>query len=76
MVIRRSLFEKIGEFPVHRIGGTLWYNKIYKMGIRTVAPSEDYAIDRGWRRGTNFSLPIEVKKILLDGIEVHFEEKQ
>lgn len=76
MVISRELFNKIGEFPVHRIGGTLWYNKIYKMGIRTVAPAQDYAIDRGWRKGTNFSIPIQVKKVLLDGSEVHFEEKQ
>lgn len=76
MVIPRGLFEKIGEFPIHRIGGTLWYNKMYKMGIRTVAPEKDYAIDRGWRHGTNFTIPIEVKKTLLDGTEIHFEEEQ
>lgn len=76
MVIPRELFYKVGEFPMHRIGGTLWYNKIYKMGIRTVAPPEDLAYDRGWRKGLNFSLPIEVKKTLLDGSEIHFELPQ
>lgn len=76
MVISRELFYKIGEFPVHRIGGTLWYNTLYKMGIRTVATSVDYAIDRGWRKGVNFSIPIEVKKTLLDGSEIHFELPQ
>lgn len=76
MVIPRELFYKIGEFPIHRIGGTIWYNKMYKMGVRTVAPKEDFATDIGWRRGVNFSVPIQVKKILTDGSEIHFEEPQ
>jgi len=76
MVIHRDLFYSIGEWPVHRIGGTIWYNKIYKLGIKTVAPPTDLAYDRGWRKGLNFSIPIEVKKKLLDGSEIHFEEKQ
>lgn len=76
LVIKRSLFEEIGEWPVHRIGGTIWYNKIYKMGIRTVAPPTDLAIDRGWRSGVNFNIPVEVKKRLLDGSYVHFELPQ
>lgn len=76
LVISRELFYKIGEWPVHRIGGTIWYNKIYKMGIKTVAPPSDLAYDRGWRHGVAFNIPIEVKKKLLDGSEVHFEEKQ
>src|SRR3990167_7022153 len=76
MVIRRELFHKIGDFPVHKKGGTLWYNRIYKMGIRTVAPKEDLAVDLGWRKGLNFNTNIEVKKKLLNNSEVHFEEKQ
>jgi len=76
MVLPRKLFEKIGDFPVHRIGGTIWYNKLMSMEIKTVATPKDYAIDRGWRQGVNFSIPIEVKKKLLDGTEVHFEEAQ
>ena len=76
LVIYRDLFYQIGEWPVHRIGGTVWYNKIYKLGIKTVAPPTDLAYDRGWRKGLNFSIPIEVKKKLLDGSEIHFEEKQ
>lgn len=76
MVIHRDLFYQIGEWPVHRIGGTIWYNKIYKLGIKTVAPPTDLAYDRGWRKGLNFSIPIEVKKKLLDGTEVSFHEPQ
>ena len=76
LVISRELYEKIGEWPVHKKGGTLWYNKIYKMGIKTVAPENDLAADRGWRKGLNFNIPIEVKKSLLDGSVIHFEEKQ
>lgn len=76
MVIPRELFYEIGEWPVHRIGGTLWYNKIYKMGIKTVAPPADLAYDRGWRHGVNWNVPIEVKKRLLDGSEISFEIPQ
>lgn len=76
LVISRKLFEEIGEWPIHRIGGTLWYNKIYGMGIKTVAPPTDLAYDRGWRHGVNFSIPIEVKKKLLDGTEVSFHLPQ
>lgn len=76
MVIRRETFNRIGDFPVHRIGGTVWYNKLYRMGIRTVAPPVDLASDMGWRKGVNFSIPIEVTKTLTDGSVVHFEEEK
>ena len=76
LVIPRDFFYEIGEWPVHRIGGTIWYNKIYQMGIKTVAPPSDLAHDRGWRHGLNFDMKIEVKKKLLDGSEIHFELPQ
>ena len=76
LVIPRELFNEIGEWPIHRIGGTLWYDKILKMGIKTVAPPTDLAYDRGWRHGVNFSIPIEVKKKLLDGSEISFHLPQ
>lgn len=76
LVISRELFNEIGEWPIHRIGGTLWYNAMYKKGIRTVAPPVDLAQDRGWRQGVNFSVPITVKKVLLDNSEMHFELPQ
>ena len=76
LVMRREDFYAVGEWAHHRIGGTLWYDKIRSMGMRTIAPPNDLAGDRGWRHGVNFSIPIEVKKILLDGSQVNFEEKQ
>src|SRR3990167_4226272 len=76
LVISRELFYEIGEWPIHRIGGTIWYNKIYKMGIKTVAPPSDLAHDRGWRHGVAFNISIEVKKKLLDGSEVSFHLPQ
>ena len=76
LVISRELFYKIGEWPVHRVGGTIWYNRLYKMGIKTVAPPADLAHDKGWRHGVAFNMKIEVKKKLLDGSEIHFEEAQ
>lgn len=76
LVIRREDFYKIGEWPHHRIGGTLWYNTLKSKGYMTIAPPKDLAGDRGWRHGLNFDIPIEIKKTLLDGTEVHFEEQQ
>lgn len=76
MVLPRTLWQKVGEFPIHRIGGSLWYNQLAKLGIRTIAPPEDLALDRGWRQGVNFRRTIEVKKLLLDNSEVHFELPQ
>lgn len=76
MVIRREDFYAIGEWPHHKKGGTLWYNKMFRMGYRSIVPIEPLAQDRGYRHGVNFNIPIEVKKILLDGSELHFEDKQ
>lgn len=76
MVFRKEDWKKLGEFPVHRIGGSIWYTKNFRAGWRFVAPPEDLAIDRGHRKGVNFSIPIIVKKTLLNGEEVHFEDIQ
>lgn len=76
MVIRRSDFDFLGDFPHHRIGGSLWFTKMFRAGYRSIAPPEDLAVDAGFRRGVNFVVPIEVKKTLLDGSFIHFEEKK
>jgi GT2 family glycosyltransferase len=76
MVMRREDWPKLGEFPNHRIGGSIWYTKNFREGWWFVAPPEDLAGDMGWRHGTNFHIPIEVKKVLLTGEEIHYEEKQ
>ena len=76
MVIRKEDFYTIGEWPLHRIGGSIWFTKMFRMGYRAIAPPEDLALDAGWRAGTNFTIPIEVKRKLLDGTEIHLEEKQ
>lgn len=76
MVMKAESWPELGEFPNHRKGGSLWYTKNFRAGWWFVAPPEDMAIDRGWRRGTNFSIPIKVEKRLLTGKIVNFEEKQ
>lgn len=72
MVMRKEDFPKLGEFPHHRIGGSLWYTKNFRAGWRFTAPPQDLAVDRGWRKGVNFSIPIKVKKVLLDNSEADF----
>ena len=72
LVIRREDFAVMGDWPHHRIGGTIWYNLLKQKGYTTIAPPKDLAGDRGWRHGLNFDIDIEVKKTLLDGSEVDF----
>lgn len=72
MVMRREDFSKLGEFPQHRIGGSIWYTKNFREGWRFVAPPEDLACDRGWRHGVAFQIPIKVVKTLLNKTEVDF----
>lgn len=74
LVIRRKDFYAIGEWPIHRVGGSIWYNKLINMGYNCIAPPKDLVTDLGWKHGVNSS-GIQVKKILLDGSEVYFEEK-
>lgn len=76
MVLRKEDWEKLGDFPVHRIGGSIWYTKNFREGWRFVAPPEDLAGDMAHRKGVNFTIPIEVKQTLLDGSKIFFHEKQ
>ncbi len=76
MVLKKDDWPKLGEFPVHRIGGSIWYTKNFRAGWRFVAPPNDLAVDKGWRKGVNFSIPIKVEKKLLTGKIINFEEKQ
>lgn len=75
MVLKRKDWQKLGEWPVHRIGGSLWFTKAFRDGWRFVAPAEDMAIDHGHRKGVNFTIPIRVEKQLLNGEMVSFHEK-
>jgi glycosyltransferase involved in cell wall biosynthesis len=75
MIMRTSDWPKLGEFPNHKKGGSLWYTKNFREGWRFTAPPVDMAFDMGFRHGTNFNIPIQVIKKLTDGSEIHFEEK-
>lgn len=74
MVMRRESFYDIGEFLHHRIAGSIWFTKMFRMGYRTIAPPEDLAIDRGWRKGVAFNIPIKVAQTLLDGSVIDYAE--
>lgn len=74
LIVRKEDWPKLGEWPVHRIGGSKWFTKNFREGWRFTAPPENVARDAGWRSGVNFSIPIEVKKTLLNGADINFEE--
>ena len=75
LVIKRKDFYTIGQWPHHTLGGSMWYNKLANLGYKFIAPPADLVQDMGWKRGLNLRIPIQVKKTLLDGSEIHFEEK-
>ena len=78
LVIRREDFYAIGEWPHRLLSGTKWYNNAEKIGYTSIAPPNNLAEDAGRRRGISLSIRthirVPIKKILLDGSEVHFQE--
>jgi glycosyltransferase involved in cell wall biosynthesis len=73
LVVRKQDFYAIGEWPIHHIGGTLWYETMLGKGYTTICTPKNMVNDHGWGKGAR-GLKIQVKKIVLNGEEVHFEQ--
>lgn len=72
MVMKREVFEDVGEFPHHRIGGSAWHRWMHLRGYLVIVPKEDFAVHTGYRHGVTWQKPIKVEKTLLDGSTVNF----
>lgn len=72
MVITMEKFRDIGDIPHHRIGGSIWYRKMTRMGYLVVIPPKDMVTHLGYRNGVVWQKHIEVKKTLLNGDKVDF----
>lgn len=73
LVVKRDDFYKIGEWRIHHIASDFWYKTMIEMGYTTICTPTNLVNDLGWGKGPK-NLTIKVKKILLDGTEIHFEQ--
>lgn len=69
-MIRYEDMKEIGEFPLHRIGGSYYTNKLVRAGFCTAVTPVDMAEDAGFRKGFNISEDIDFKKTLHNGEEL------
>jgi len=76
ILVDRKDYELIGPFSTHRIAGTHWHFKMKDMGYTVVLPPKNKAIHLGSEGGTNYNVPIEVKKTLLNDDIIDFSCKQ
>lgn len=84
IVIDRDLYNKLGRFIYHPIGGTYWYDRVNKeLGYHVLIPKENYVVDLGLKDGFIHILygghverikDSHVDKILTNGDVIHFEE--
>jgi len=77
MVMRREVFDEVGTFPLHRIGGSYFVDNLVRAGYLTILPPEKYrglAKDCGLRRGYNLKAHVDFVKTLTDKSKKHYEQ--
>ena len=72
MVLKRETLMEIGEFPHHRIAGTIWHRRMNRLGYMVIIPPEDLAVHLAFRSGVDWKKQISVKRKMLNGEEVDF----
>lgn len=72
MLMRREDWLAIGEFPHHRIGGSVWHRIMVNKGYMVIIPPVDMVEHLAWRKGINWRKPAVIKRTLLNGEEVDF----
>lgn len=72
MVMKRETWQEIGEFPHHRIGGSIWHRLMVRAGYLVICPPRDMVEHIGWRKGINWKKPAQIERKLLNGEIVDF----
>lgn len=72
MIMKPEFYRDIGDMPHHRIGGSIWFRKMTRMGYLVVVPPEDMVTHLGYRNGVNWLKGIQVEKKLSNGEKVNF----
>jgi hypothetical protein len=65
-------YKDSGEFPHHRVGGSIWQRRMIRNGYLVIAPLENYVEHLGEGKGINFIKQFYVNKILLNGETINF----
>lgn len=72
-MIRRADMLEVGEFPLHRIGGSYYTNKLVRKGFITAVTPVDMAEDVGFRKGFDLSKDFDFKKTLHNGEQLEVD---
>lgn len=75
MVMRKEMWQDIGEFPHHRIGGSVWHRLMVSKGYLVIIPPVDLVEHMAWRRGVNWAKPAIIERVLLNGEKIDFNYK-
>lgn len=78
MIMTHQIWKDVGEFPHHRISGTIWHRVASHKGYMFIAPPVDYVDHVAFRHGVNWHLKTPVEKKLLNGeiVDFHFQNYQ
>ena len=71
----RGTWEDIGEWPHHRIGGSIWFRVMIAKGYQVIVPPVDMVEHIAFRNGVNWKRAIDVSRTLLKGEKVEFNYK-
>jgi len=72
VVMTRETLRDIGEWPHHRIGGSIWYRVMVSKGYQVIVPPYDMVEHLAFRGGVNYKKSITVEKTLLTGEKIDF----
>lgn len=75
-VMRRSDFEEVGDFMIHRVAGTKWTDRANRLGYWGAVTPDIMVNDFGFRKGYNLNSFRPVMLNLHNGEEVHFNEDE
>ena len=72
MVMDYQTYKDSGEFPHHRVGGSIWQRRMIRNGYLAICPPENLAEHIGEGKGINFTKQFYVNKTLLNGETINF----
>jgi glycosyltransferase involved in cell wall biosynthesis len=72
MVLRRSTIKEMGTYPIHRVEGSIYMDRLIRAGYTGIVTLEDMIVDGAYRRGRNFKEIKPIQRTLLNGDTVYF----
>ena len=72
MIMTPEVWKDIGEFPHHRVGGSIWHRMMVRKGYLVIIPPRDMVEHLAWRSGVNWHVKAPCERILLNGEMVDF----